>query len=163
MKRRILLPVVAILIVFASLLSLPGCEKHYTVSNFTVYTRTVEPVELEEFIGKPIVVNFWATWCGYCIMEMPAFNEAYHANPDVQFMMVNYTQGDETIAVASSFVLEKGYDFPVYYDAMGDASLTYEVESFPTTLFIDRDGNLVKRVSGAMSKEELDGYLALIK
>ena len=162
MKRRILVPIVAILVIFATVFSLSGC-KVYTASNFIVYTEDVEPVELEQFIGKPIVVNFWATWCGYCVMEMPAFNEAYKENPDIEFMMVNYTQGNETIEVASAFVRKNGYDFPVYYDAMGDASGVYEVESFPTTLFINRAGDLVKRVSGAMSREQLDEYLALIK
>ena len=163
MKKRIISSALALCVIIGVLLSGTGCTKQYTVSNFTVYTEKIEPVELEQFIGKPIVVNFWATWCYYCKVEMPAFNEAYHANPDVEFLMVNYTQGSETISKAKGYILECGYDFPVYYDVMDDAASIYEVESFPTTLFISRSGDLIERVEGAMSAEKLDEYLALIK
>ncbi len=163
MKKRIIAAILAFSVMIAALSSFTGCTKQYTVANFIVYTEDVEPVELESFIGKPIVVNFWATWCYYCKIEMPDFNEAYHANPDVEFLMVNYTQGDETIEKASAYVRECGFDFPVYYDAMGDASDAYEVEAFPTTLFISRSGDLLKRVEGTISAEKLAEYLELIK
>ncbi len=162
MRRRLCALTAALLIIFSMLMSLGGC-KQYNAANFVVFDGAMEPVELEDFIGKPIVVNFWATWCGYCKIEMPDFNDAYHANPDVEFMMINYTDGNDTVDKASAFIRQNGYDFPVYYDLTLDASSAYEVEAFPTTLFISRSGDVVKVVSGAIDAKTLGEYIALIK
>ncbi|MBQ4347432.1 MAG: TlpA family protein disulfide reductase, partial [Firmicutes bacterium] len=85
--------------------------------DFTVYDSEGNAVMLSDFIGKPIVLNFWASWCGPCKMEMPEFNEAYaELGEDIQFLMVNVTTGRETQESASAFIEENGYSFPVFYD-----------------------------------------------
>ncbi len=145
-------------------LSFIGCgTPGYSVANFKVYDEQLSEVELEDYIGKPIVINFWATWCGYCKLEMPDFNDAYNDHPNVQFMMVNNTDGvRETVKTAMDYVEACEYDFPIFFDTTLQAAQIYEVEAFPTTLFIDKNGDLVKRKEGAMDRETLEEYLALI-
>ena len=81
-----------------------------TAPNFTVYDLNGNEVNLTDFFGKPIIVNFWASWCGPCQMEMPDFNEAYAIYKDeIEFLMVNMTDGSrETVEKASSFITESG-------------------------------------------------------
>lgn len=145
--------------------SLSGCKKEYTVPNFTVLNQSFKSVELEDFIGKPIVINFWATWCYYCTLEMPDFDIAYNEyGKDVVFLMVNATDGvSETVARASSYISSNGYDFPIYFDTTGEAADAYGVTGFPSTFFINRKGDLVESKVGMISLEALIDGIELIK
>jgi len=129
--------------------------------DFTVYTQDGTTVNLSDFYGKPIVVNFWATWCGPCKSELPAFEQLYSEyGEDITFMMVNLTDGaQETVKGVNKFIMDNGYHFPVYFDTDADAALTYSVYSIPATLFIDADGNIVASHMGAMSESTLRNYI----
>ena len=140
-------------------------EKDLTQApNFTVYDLDGNEVNLTDFFGKPIIVNFWASWCGPCKMEMPDFNEAYQTyKNDITFLMVNMTDGSrETIEKASSFIAESGYTFPVYYDTEYSAAITYSVSSLPTTYFIDADGYLIAHARGAIDSSTLQKGIDMI-
>ena len=132
--------------------------------NFTVYDIEGNEVNLSDFFGKPIIVNFWASWCGTCKMEMPDFDEAYQTyGNDISFLMVNMTDGSrETVEIASSFIEESGYSFPVYYDTNYSAAITYSVSSLPTTYFIDADGNLIAHARGAIDDATLQKGIDMI-
>ena len=133
------------------------------VPDFTVYDSEGNEVHLSDFIGKPIVLNFWASWCGPCKMEMPDFNDAYaELGEDIHFLMVNMTSGRETLESATSFIEEQGYSFPVYYDTDADAAMTYGVYSLPTTLFIDAEGYGIAQATGAINAETLQRGIDMI-
>ena len=135
-----------------------------TAPNFTVYDLEGNEVNLTDFFGKPIIVNFWASWCGPCKMEMPDFNEAYETYKDeIEFLMVNMTDGSrETKELASSFIAENEYTFPVYYDTDYSAAITYSVSSLPTSYFLNANGELVTYARGAINKATLEKGISMI-
>ncbi len=132
--------------------------------DFTVYDGSGNKVNLSDYIGKPIVLNFWASWCGPCQSEMPDFHEKYlEVGDEIHFLMVNMTGGRETLSSAKSFISEKRYTFPVFYDTDSDAAMTYNVYSLPTTYFIDAEGHLVAQATGAISADTLQRGIDMIK
>lgn len=135
-----------------------------TATNFTVQTYSGSSVSLSSYFGKPIVVNFWASWCGPCKSEMPAFNTVYNEyKNDVVFMMVDLVDGSrETKSSGYNYVTGQGFNFPVYYDVNQDAAYNYSITSVPTTYFIDANGNVANVQKGAMSESKLRGEIEKI-
>lgn len=125
--------------------------------DFTVYDLEGNPHKLSDFQGKPVLLNFWASWCGPCQMEMPDFQKFYESHGDqVNFVIVNLTDGQqETVESASTFIQEKGYTFPVYYDTDIDAAMKYGVNAVPVSYFIDAEGYFVAWAQGALSSDML--------
>lgn len=132
--------------------------------DFTVVDGEGNEVRLSDFFGKPIVLNFWASWCGPCKMEMPDFEEKYLLLKDeVIFLMVNMTDGSrETLETAKAFIDASGYTFPVFYDVNYEAAYGYGVTSLPTTYFIAPDGTLIAYGMGAMSADTLQRGIDMI-
>lgn len=123
--------------------------------DFRVYDSDGNAVRLSDKIGKPVVVNFWATWCGPCRSEMPVFDAAYKEYGDeVEFMMVNLTDGYNDIPEkVAEFVDANGYSFPIYHDLEQNAARVYSVYSIPMTLFVNADGSIYDTVIGAMNEK----------
>lgn len=132
--------------------------------DFTVYDAEGGAVHLSDFLGQPVVLNFWASWCGPCQSEMPAFDAlAAEYDDRVAFLMVNLTDGyQETQASAESFIEEQGYTFPVYFDLDADAAATYGVYGIPVTFFIDAQGHAVAQARSAIDEQTLRTGLSMI-
>ncbi len=125
--------------------------------DFTVTDADGNEVKLSEMIGKPMIINFWASWCPPCKSEMPEFNKVYEEMGDeITFMMIDSVDGQrETKEVGEQYIADQGFTFPVYYDTTGEASYTYGIRSIPTTYFIDAEGYIVARAVGAIDEDTL--------
>ena len=121
--------------------------------DFTALDADGNEVKLSDYFGKPIVLNFWAYWCGVCELEMPLFNEKYEQlGGEVIFLMTHVGFGAEE---GKAMIAQNGYTFPVIYDTMSTAAAGYGVNAFPTSFFIDSDGNLRAYYVGRMNEELL--------
>lgn len=132
-------------------------EERALAPDFEVVDADGNTVKLYDFIGTPIVINYWASWCGPCKKEMPDFNEVYsEVGGDVQFMMINVVDGKrETESTGREYVESQGFEFPVYYDIGLTASLSYSITSYPTTIFIDEEGYFMSGYIGTIDKKTL--------
>lgn len=114
--------------------------------------------------GKPLVVNFWATWCPYCIDEMPDFQSAYDAyGEQVEFAMIDAVDGTrETLDAGSAYIYENGFTFPVYYDIRRNAVKDFGVTGFPATVIFRADGSIALARAGRIDPSMLADVLAEI-
>lgn len=132
--------------------------------DFTVYDREGNPRSFSEFKGKPVLLNFWASWCGPCVSEMPEFQSFYEQyGEEIHFVLVNLTDGhQETVESASKFVADQGYTFPVYFDTDVDAAMKYGVSAVPVSYFIDAEGYFVAWAQGALTADMLQQGVNLL-
>lgn len=136
--------------------------------NFTVRDIDGNKVEFASFVGKPVVINFWATWCKYCRQEMPDLQEVYneYKSQGVEFLLINATDNQgETRENVMAYLKENNITMPVYFDegiigvdgltVEDSAQAVYGVPSYPSTVFVDKDGNIAGAKIGLITKEEL--------
>jgi thiol-disulfide isomerase/thioredoxin len=134
--------------------------------DFTVKDVKGSNVSLSDFKGKPVVLNFWASWCPPCKAEMPDYEKMYqqYSKKGIVFMMINLTDGDrETTATAQQFLKDNHYTFTAYFDTKYLASDAYSISSIPDSIFIDKSGNIVNTYQGmidaATMKKNIEGLV----
>jgi len=133
--------------------------------NFTAVDREGNEVEYDSLTGVPVVLNFWASWCGPCKVEMPDFQKVYeeYGEEELRFLMVNITDGrQETLETATAFLEQSGYTFPVWFDIYRQAAYSYGIRSMPTTVFIDAQGVVAGAWEGYMPEDQLREAIAAI-
>lgn len=132
--------------------------------DFTMEDENGDSVTLADYIGKPLVLNFWASWCGPCKSEMPDFDAAYQElEGEVEFLMVNVTDGSrETLESAKAYVAEQGYTFPVYFDTALEGYMAYGIQGLPNTFFIDSEGYMVAWANGMLDRTTLEKGIGMI-
>ena len=134
----------------------PSARSRGNAPNFVLKTSTGTEVELQKLAGKVVVVNFWATWCGPCRAEIPGMvevDEKYKAKGlEIVGISVDYSGW----RVINPFVERMKIPYPVVWD-QGEVAQAYGgIQAIPTTFIVDRQGNVVKRHMGYLSKEAFE-------
>ncbi len=135
------------------------------LANFdaTVYDEAGNPISLTTIAdGRPLVINIWATWCPYCLDEMPDLEAIHEKYGDrVAFAFVDATDGvRETVEGASSWLSENGFEnLPAYYDIDYDLISTYGVRSYPTTIIVSGAGEILTVSPGRIDPALVSGAL----
>lgn len=134
-----------------------GQEERKPAPDFSFYDLEGNAYALSDFRNTPVILNFWASWCGPCKNEMPHFQTAFDTyGGEIQFLLVNLTDGtQDTKEKASSYIDGQGYTFPVYYDTDMAGARAYGIYAVPVTCFIDGEGNLVSQTVGMLTKDAL--------
>ena len=137
-------------------------EAREQAPNFTFEDADGNLRQLSDFIGTPVVLNFWASWCPACVVEMPYFNEFYQEYGDrVHFLKINLADGvRETQAGVRDFMYENGFTTPLLFDI--DGARAYGVRGIPVTFYIDADGYAVAMSMGAQDRDRLQQGLDAI-
>jgi len=115
-------------------------------------------VMLDDLEGRPLVLNFWATWCAPCRLEMPHLQRAYEAHANEGLLIIAINQQEQAGQVRS-FMNELGLTFTTLLDSEGDVAQTYGANGLPSTYFIDRAGTIQAVHVGILSEEQISGYL----
>ncbi len=124
---------------------------------FTLTTLDGATVTLEQYRGKIVLVNFWATWCPPCRTEMPDLQAVYQANPD-RFVLLAI-DSNENDTVVKNFVTEFKLTFPIVMDRDGTVTNQYSVKGLPTSFFIDRAGIVRATNVGGMNRAYIETQL----
>ena len=109
-----------------------------------------QSISLSDFRGSPILLNFWATWCGPCRQEMPFIQGIFEEQTSENLVILAVNIGENSAAV-KNFMQSGNYSFPVLLDTNQDVALEYNVRAIPTTFFIDKDGIIQEMKVGAFS------------
>lgn len=115
-------------------------------------------VQLSDFKGKKVLLNFWASWCGPCEQEMPHMESLYkkYKNDGFVILAVNMTKSEKVKNAPEKFAEKHKLTFPILMDRGGVVMKNYEVVAYPTTYFIDSDGIIRSKVLGAVDEEYME-------
>jgi thiol-disulfide isomerase/thioredoxin len=125
--------------------------------DFTLTTSSGDSVQLSDYQGHPVVINFWATWCTPCRLEMPLLQD-YHETyaPDLVILAVNLQEEDRAV---NFFARELDLRFAILMDRDASVNQLYRVQGLPTTFFVDRDGRIRSMQIGSLSEKQLINHL----
>ncbi|MCB9136642.1 MAG: redoxin domain-containing protein [Anaerolineales bacterium] len=132
-------------------------DKGKPAPDFTLENLDGEQVSLADLRGKVVLLNFWATWCGPCRIEMPTLQSRHEKYPEqLALIAIDFDEPKENVA---AFVKELGLTFPVLLDPGANIQDAYRVRGYPTSVFLDQEGVVQFVHIGIMSEEQLDDYL----
>jgi cytochrome c biogenesis protein CcmG/thiol:disulfide interchange protein DsbE len=115
-------------------------------------------VSLAALDGKVVVLNFWASWCGPCRLEMPDFQKAWEEHREQVVVFVGIAV-DDTASEASKFAEQVGVTYPLALDTTGGVARAYRIRAVPSTYFIDREGRLATTLHGVANQGALRIFL----
>lgn len=125
--------------------------------DFSLKTLDNQTIKLSQFRGKPVLINFWATWCVPCTTELPLLVQTYQANQDKLVILgVNIK---EDAATVEARVKSVGITYPVGLDNSGDVTDRYQVRGYPTSLFVDKNGVIQRITVGPLTEDTIRSSL----
>jgi len=154
MKKMIALAAILLLMV-----ALAACGNSNHAREFILEDMAGNNVDLTSFHGRPMVLNFWATWCPACTDMMPDLEAAYQTHgDDVQFLAINLigSREAETRERVLEYIESNGFTFPVYFDNEDVVSRTFAVQGIPLTVFVNAQGEVVFQQTGSLPEIVLD-------
>lgn len=138
----------------------PTIELGKELPDFTLKNLKGEDVSLRDYKDKIVLVNFWATWCGFCDAEMPDLQKLHEENDDLVVLAVNVLEEKDMV---EKYVKKGGYDFEIVLDNEGKVSQDYYVSGLPASYFTDKDGMFLGRVPGMLTYEQMNEILDNIR
>lgn len=169
-KKILILSIIFIIIMSGAVVGYNYLKNNYNIdledesidkiksTDFKVYDINNKEVNLYDYKGKNLVINFWASWCPPCKYEMPYFQNATEKYKDknIEILMLNLTDGyRETVDSATKYMKENNFDMNLLFDKNLEATTIYQVQGVPRTIFIDKEGYIVKDYTGAMEQDVL--------
>lgn len=135
-----------------------GTQKGQVAPDFSLNDLNGNQVKLADYTGKTVLVNFWATWCPPCRVEMPHMQKFYddYKDKDVVILGVNLTPTEKSMDVVTNFVQEQQLTFPIVLDQEGEVTQAYKVVAYPTTYILDADGVIREKFQGAINYEVME-------
>jgi len=138
-------------------LEIRGPAVNKLTPDFKLVTLKGDQLGTQDVRGHPVLINFWATWCGPCQIEMPYIEEAYEIfGPELVVLAVNI---DEPVDKVQAFVDDLGLNFDILLDTGSKVQDLYRVTAFPTTYLVDRDGIVKVQHVGTLTRSQLFSYL----
>ncbi|MFD0958903.1 TlpA family protein disulfide reductase [Paenibacillus chungangensis] len=137
-----------------------GTERGKQAPDFQLQDTSGQSVQLSDYRGQKIILNFWATWCPPCRAEMPHMEKVYNEHEDAVVLGVNLTHTEKNSGDIDAFVQDFGLTFPIVFDSEGDVSDIYRVTAYPTTYMIDQNGIIHEIYMGAINEEIMNRSLA---
>lgn len=132
-----------------------GTDVGNVAPSFEAVNDAGKPVKLSDLQGQVVVLNFWATWCAPCKVEMPEFEKAYQANGDNNFTVLAINNA-ESLDKVTTFRGQMKLSFPFVMDEKGDLQRLYGVVSYPSTYVLNKEGVIIAKQFGPMTAEQID-------
>lgn len=119
---------------------------------FSLQTKDGESIQLSDYRGKTVLLNFWASWCPPCKIEMPYMQDFYeeYQDKDTVVLAVNMTHLEKNAEDPGTFLEEVGATFPMVYDLQGEVTDKYKIVAYPTTYVLNKQGIITDRFQGAI-------------
>jgi peroxiredoxin len=148
-KKYALLVIVCALALFSSTTTLAQAEENIPAPDFTLQSLNGGKVSLNQYRGNYVLVNFWATWCGPCKMEMPSLETLYQRFKSKNFTLLAISNDMFGAKIVEPYIKANNLSFPILLDQQLQASNKFGVVSLPTTFMIDPEGNIIGELRGA--------------
>jgi len=158
---------IAFFIIFLLAIIISGCKRDNKNTNvnigsyapkFALTDLSKKTINLDDYKGKKVILNFWATWCPPCVNEMPLLQEVYNnrKGEGIEVIGINYNEDYERV---KKFISEKGVVFTILIDSDLKVSMDYGVIGLPVTFFIDREGRIKEKFKGELNKKLIEDIL----